>query len=110
MHKILTLFTILAILGASSCKKDKDSDDPAYCSADWVDELEDEYDVLYAAYEDYAADMSVENCNAYKEAFMDYIDALEPFLECATWTADERQEVQDAIDEMEEAMNELDCE
>jgi hypothetical protein len=54
--------------------------------------------------------MSVENCNAYKAAFLDYIQAMEPFLECASWSATDRQEVQDAIDEAEEAMNELSCE
>jgi hypothetical protein len=110
MRNILTLLTIIAILGLSSCKKDKDSDDPAYCSADWVEELEVEYDALYDAYIAYAADMSVENCNAYKEAYLDYIDGLEPFLECNSWTVDERQEIQDAIDEAEAAMSELNCE
>jgi hypothetical protein len=54
--------------------------------------------------------MSVENCIAYKAAYQEYIEALEPFLECASWSATELQELQDAIDESEEAMNELNCE
>jgi len=110
MHKILALLAIAAILGLSSCKKDKDSNDPAFCSGDLAIELEDEYDALFAAWDAYVADMSVENCNAYKDAYLDYINALEPFLECAAWTAEERQELQDAIDEAEAAMNELTCE
>ena len=109
MRTILSLLAILAILGFSSCKKDKESNnDPAICSSEWADE---EYDALIAAWNAYSANMSVENCNAYKNAYQDYIDALEPFLECtATWTEAERQEVRDAIDEAEEAMNELTCE
>jgi hypothetical protein len=110
MRKILTLLAIIAILGLSSCNKDKESGDPAYCSSDWGVELEDEYDAVFAAWTAYAADMSVENCNAFKDAYQDYIAALEPFLECASWTEAERQEVQDAIDESEVAMNELICE
>jgi hypothetical protein len=100
----------MAILGLSSCKKDKESSDPAFCSSDWITEVEDEYDDLFAAWTNYAADMSVENCIAYKAAYQEYIEALEPFLECASWSATELQELQDAIDESEEAMNELNCE
>ncbi len=109
MTKILTILVIMAVLGLSSCKKDKETNnDPAICSSEWADE---EYDALIAAWNAYSANMSVENCNAYKTAFQDYIDALEPFLQCtATWTEADRQEVQDAIDESEEAMNELTCE
>lgn len=107
MRNILTLLTIITILGLSTCKKDKVSNDPAFCSTEWP---EDEFDALMAAYTVYAADMSVGNCNAYKAAYQDYIDALEPFLECASWTAEDLQEVQDAIDDAEEAVSELNCE
>jgi hypothetical protein len=110
MRKIFFLLALLAILGSGSCKKDEESSDPVYCDADWVLEIEDEYDGLVTAYSAYLEDMSVENCNAYKAAFLDYIQAMEPFLECASWSATDRQEVQDAIDEAEEAMNELSCE
>lgn len=110
MRKLLVFLTILAMLGSVSCNKDKESDDPAYCAGDWILEIEDEYDGLVTAYSAYLEDMSVENCNAYKAAFLDYIQAMEPFLECASWSATDRQEVQDAIDEAEEAMNELTCE
>ena len=110
MRNILTLLAIIAILGLISCNKEKDSDDPAFCSFDWTVEVGDEYDALITAWNAYSGDMSVENCNAYKEAYLDYIDALEPFLECATWTEAERQDVQDVIDESEAAMNALTCE
>jgi hypothetical protein len=97
MLKTLTFLAIIAILGLSSCKKDKASGDPAYCSADWVVEVEDEYDALFAAWAAYIIDMSVEKCNAYKDAYQDYIAALGPFLECEAWTSAEREEVQNAM-------------
>jgi hypothetical protein len=110
MFKTLTFLVLIAILGLSSCKKDKETSDPAYCSSDWVTTVEVQFDALFAAWSAYTADMSVENCNAYKQAYMDYIDSLEPFLECASWSAAELEELQDVINESESNMNELVCE
>ena len=105
MRIIFLLFAMIALLDFSSCRKE--TEDPAYCSEEWAT---DEENALFAAYNAYAADQSVANCNALKAACQDYIDALEPFLECVkTWTEAERQEVQDAIDETKEYMNLLTC-
>jgi hypothetical protein len=109
MRKILSLLVILAMLGLTSCKKESKKD-PSFCSSDWATESEDEYGALYDAYTTYASDMSTENCKAYKAAFGTYIDALRPYLDCATWTEADLQEVQDAIDAAEVVMNLLTCE
>ena len=108
MRRILALLALFAILGFVTCKKE--SDDPAICNSDWDIETEAEYDALLNAYTAYAADMTPANCNAYKAAFLSYINALKPFLECASWSTADRQEVQELIDESEDAMNELSCE
>lgn len=105
MRLIFLLFAMIALFDFSSCRKD--TEDPAYCSEDWAT---NEENALYAAYSAYAADMSVANCNALKTACQNYINALEPFLECVkTWTDAERQEVQDTIDETKNYMNQLIC-
>jgi hypothetical protein len=108
MQKILALLAVIAFLGLSSCKKE--SDDPAICNSDWDTETEAEYNALFAAYGVYANDMSVANCIAYKQAYAVYIDALKPYLKCTSWSADELKELQDGIDELEDSMNQLNCE
>jgi hypothetical protein len=108
MQKILALLAVIAILGLSSCKKE--SNDPAICNSNWETETEAEYDALFAAYNVYANDMSVVNCNAYKQAYVDYIEALEPYLECSSWSAADLEELQDGIDDLEDLMNQLNCE
>jgi hypothetical protein len=47
------------------------------------------------------SDPTTETCAAYKDAYQDYIDALVPFLECSTWTAQQKAELQAIIDEAE---------
>lgn len=106
MRTLFLLLATIAMLSFISCKKD--SEDPDYCSKDWATE---EADALFDAWTVYQADMSIANCNAYKAAYLDYIEALELFLQCdETWSAEDRQEVQEAIDDAEESMNELTCE
>lgn len=96
---------MIAMLGFHSCKKE--ATDPEYCSEEWATEEET---ALTASYNAYVADMSVANCLALKSACQNYINALEPFLECVnTWTDAERKEVQDTIDEMQEYLNALTC-
>jgi hypothetical protein len=54
--------------------------------------------------------MSVANCNAYKAAFVNYLDALEPFLECTGWSSAELNELRDVINQARTSMNQLSCE
>ncbi|HEX2394965.1 MAG TPA: hypothetical protein VHI78_06430 [Bacteroidales bacterium] len=108
MRTIFSLLVILLVLGLGSCKKD--SKDPAACSGAWATEVEAEADAVSDAMSAYLADMSVANCNAFKDAYLDYIDALEPFLECETLTAQDREQVQEYIDASEAAMSALTCE
>jgi len=108
MRTLFSLFVILVVLGLGSCKKD--SNDPAGCSGAWATQVEDEVDALMSAMQAYSSDQSVANCNAYKDAYLDYIDAIEPLLDCSAYTAEQREELQDAIDQSEAAMSLLTCE
>lgn len=107
MRNILTLLVILTILGLSSCKKDKE---PVGCTAAWATEIQDEISALSAAASAYGTEQTTETCNAYKDAYLDYIDALEPFVECSALTAADRELIQEYIDDSEEQMNALTCE
>lgn len=109
MRKVLTLLAITAMMVLSSCKEDSD-DGPAFCNSDWDIESEAEYDALLAAYNAYVLDMSVAKCNAYKAAFVNYLDAIEPFLECTAWSTAELNELRDVINQARSSMNQLNCE
>ena len=66
-----------------------------------------EWAEVAAAATAYATNPTYETCVAYKDAYQDYIDALKPYLQCATWTPDQMAQLQDAIDEAEEDIETL---
>jgi hypothetical protein len=103
--KALSFLIILSFVGLGSCKKK--ITDPAYCSTAWATAVTDELSTVSAAAMVWAQDPTVANCNLYKAAYQDYLDALEPFIECATWTLQQKQALQDAIDEAEEELQDL---
>jgi hypothetical protein len=96
---------ILAFLGLSSCKKDSNS--PANCSANWAVEVQDEITALSNAAMAYSSGPTAETCIAYKNAYQDYIDVLKPLKNCATYTAQQKADLQQAIDEAEDDISTL---
>ena len=108
MYKVLCFVIIVSFLGIGSCKKK--SVDPDFCATSWAAQLSDEVNALSTAAQAYGASQTPANCNAYKTAYLNYLNALDPFLDCAAWTAQERSELQDAIDEAEQDINNLSCE
>ena len=80
-----------------SCKKN----DPVLCSTAWALELQNEFTAISTAATVYAMDQSVANCNALKDAYQDYIDAMKPYGNCATLTGQDRIEWQQSLDEAE---------
>jgi hypothetical protein len=72
------------------------------CSIAWAVELHAEIAAISAASLAYAQDQSTENCNALKDAYQAYIDALEPYGKCERLTGQEREEWQQALDEAKE--------
>jgi hypothetical protein len=106
-------FLVLALIiyvsfNVTSCSSDGDGDgDPDFCGALWTADLEDEINNYIAAGLAYASDPSVANCNSYKAAFQAYIDGLEKFSGCGTWTSQQKKEWQDALDEAEDEIDTL---
>lgn len=89
----LLFFFIAAIL--ISCD-DNDDDAPA-CSVAWGTELQNEVNAISAAANAYAADPSAGNCTAYKNAYQNYINKLEPYGNCTALTGQNRIDFQNAL-------------
>ena len=102
MKKVLTrhLFFIFCFtLLVTSCSKDGDGIAP--CSTAWATDLQSELTAFVTAAGAYSSDPSDANCNAYKNAYQDYIDALKPYGNCATLTGQSRTDWQEAVADAE---------
>ena len=105
MYRVLCFLIVLSFLGIGSCKKK--ATNPDYCGSTWVTQVSSETNALSAAAAAYAADPTIPKCNAYKTAFQNYLNALKPFLDCAAWTDQEKNDLQDAITEAEQDISTL---
>ena len=107
MNRVLCFLIVVSFLGIGSCKKK--ATDPDYCGSAWATQVSAEITALSAAAQAYATEQTPANCNAYKTAYQNYLDALKPFADCAAWTAQEKSDLQDAINEAEQDISTL-CE
>ena len=107
MSKQIFLISFLAIvvLGSSGCKKNK----VAGCSAAWATELSNEIIALSNAAQAYTTNPTLENCLAYKAAAQAYVDALAPYGNCATLTGQDRDAWQDALNQAQQDVDDIDC-
>lgn len=94
---------LMGLLLFSACKKD---DDPVTC-ADWASQLNDELNAVIAAATTYGSDPTPANCQAYKNAYQDYLDAAEGYVDCVP-TAD-REQLQQDIDAAQAELDQLTC-
>lgn len=108
MSKQIFLISFLAvmILGFGSCNK---SITPAGCSTAWASELSNEVTALSNAAQTYASNPTQENCLAYKAAAQNYVDALKPYGDCATLTGTDRAAWQDALNNAQQSVDEMNC-
>jgi hypothetical protein len=106
MFRLLSLLIIAALVGLSSCKKDENND-PAYCSTAWASDVQDELAIVTNAAMTYVQDPTTQNCDAYKAAFQDYIEALEPYENCSLWTVQQKAEWQAVLDEARDDLDTL---
>jgi len=105
--RVLSILIVVSFLGIGSCKKK--ATDPDYCGSAWATQVSAQITALSVAAQAYATDQSTANCNAYKTAYQNYLDALKPFSNCAAWTAQEKADLEDAINEAEQDISTL-CE
>jgi hypothetical protein len=103
---LFALVLMVAVCGLWSCGGDDDNDG---CSTAWASELTNEINAMSAAATTYALNPTVANCNAYKDAAQDYIDALEPYGNCATLTGQNRTDWQNALNDAQAEINQIDC-
>ncbi|MEO0571826.1 MAG: hypothetical protein AAF039_08975 [Bacteroidota bacterium] len=73
----------------------------------WAAEVADEAAVLSSASINFSNAPTVETCNAFRVAAQDYLDALEDARSCVDNS--DRAEFDEAVDEAQESVNELDC-
>lgn len=99
------LFLAVAVSGFWTCKKDKTDS----CTGAWGSELSVEANAMINAAQVYGTDPTPANCNAYKQAAQAYLDALEPYGNCATLTGQDRVAWQNALDGAQASVNSLTC-
>jgi hypothetical protein len=105
VFRLLFLLIVISFLGIGSCKKK--AVDPDYCGTTWVTQVSAELNAVSAAATTYGTTPTTENCNALKTAYQNYLNVLEPFVDCASWTTQQTNELQDAIDEAQQQIDTL---
>lgn len=107
MRKIFFLvFLAVAVFGTWTCDKNNNGDP---CSTAWASELSNEINAMSAAAQNYATNPTPANCNSYKSAMQNYLDALEPYGNCATLTGTDRTAWQNALNSAQQSVDALDC-
>jgi hypothetical protein len=101
-----SLFLVMVVFGFWTCDKNNNNDS---CTGAWASELNNEITAMSNAAQVYASNPTVANCNAYKQAAQDYLDALEPYGNCATLTGQDRVAWQNALDSAQQSVDNLDC-
>ena len=87
--KNFSLFLLLLLtLGLGACGNDDDGPSGPACNNTWTVEVQDELNDVTNAATAYSNDPSAANCNALKNAYNNYIDAIEDFEDCARLAGD----------------------
>lgn len=81
--KNLNLLLLICIVALFSCGDDP-TDSALSCSTAFSQEFQEELDNISTAAAVYGQDPSTANCQAFKDSYLAYIDALEDWEECAT--------------------------
>lgn len=102
----------LLFIGLAACE-DKDGDGDGKnnnpCSTAWAISTSAESQAVSSAALAYGSDQSQENCQAYKNAFQDYLNALKEFEDCSELSTQDRQSLQSSIAQAQSGLNGLDC-
>ncbi len=96
-HHLFFIFCFTLLVTGCS----KDGDGIGSCTTAWATDLQGELTAVINAGAAFGTDQSDANCNAYKSAYQDYINALKPYGNCATLTGQNRTDWQEAVAEAE---------
>lgn len=84
-------------------------DDVVTCSAQWSVELEQELNALSQASIAHAQNQTQTTCENLRTAMQNYLDGLRPYGNCSALTGQTRAAWQDAVEEAEDDIQEMDC-
>ena len=103
---LLLAFSGLVLFSLASCGGDNNNN--CAFGIGFSTEINDELSAVIDASVEYGNDPSVENCEGYKSAYRDYIDALRSLRSCyvAYGSIDDYNE---ALEEAEDDLDDLDC-
>ena len=104
---LLISIGVVFFLGLGSCNENNDEDES--CSAAWGTELQSELTAFTNTWQAYIDSPNATTCNAYKNAAQAYVNALQPYGECATLTGDLRESWQTTLNNAQESVNAIDC-
>jgi hypothetical protein len=105
------LMGLMIVIASVACSGDDDDDDnDGPCDNNWnpAIELEDEIAAINAAAQAYAMDQSKENCEAYKQSILDYLDEVRDWEECYILIG-QQQEFIEAVEQAEEDAMNIQC-
>lgn len=107
LQKLLACLMLGFIVIGYGCKKD--DDDPVGC-ANWAADVSDEINAYTNAATVYFSNPTptVAECQAYKNAYLDYLNALEDHVECATLSG-QQAELQAAINQAQAEIDLIQC-
>lgn len=105
MSRLICLLIVVSFLGMGSCKKNAADTDK--CGTSWATQLSSQTTAISTAAQTYASNPTTPNCNALKQAYQNYLNALEPFADCTAWTQQQKTQLQNEITEAEQEISTL---
>ncbi|HLF63810.1 MAG TPA: hypothetical protein VI603_08655 [Saprospiraceae bacterium] len=102
MKNLFAVLTLVSVVLLVSCK----DDDPVGCN--WTTELQAELTAFNDAATDYGQNPTTENCNAYRNAGLAYLDAAADLQSCAN-ASGQGTEYQQAIASAQASLDALQC-
>jgi uncharacterized protein YaaR (DUF327 family) len=104
-NKSLFILFLLSLSGILfSCAKKEDD-----CATAYTTELQAEVNAINTTGQAYAQNPTPANCLAYKAAAQAYVNALEPYGNCASLTGQSRTNFETSLTAARTAVNSLTC-
>ena len=103
--KTIMLFCLMICLSFGACRK---SNNDCVVTDREMEELTEVQDAILAKSVIYAEQQTPETCRDFRNAYQDYIDLARQQLPC--WIPAQRDALEEAINDAEESLHELDCE